>query len=90
MIRLKNIKKSPGCVSYDAFVEDCRVPLRITVFPDGSFETGERPKGYEWCDSHIAHAVFYPEELFEAEKIPAERLIMWYSSCGINGKEIIE
>lgn len=37
----------------------------------------ELPKGYEWCDNHVNHAMRTLIEISNEKEVPKERLVMW-------------
>jgi hypothetical protein len=77
MIRLKGIKRSENIVSCDGFVEDCTIPVPITVNLDnGSFTEGKMPNGYEWCSGYGSFAANYIID--HQDELQEEYLVMWY------------
>ncbi len=79
MITLKNITNKNGFISCEAYIEDCstRLPLVLDI-SKREFEDFLLPTGYEWCQSHIAHAKFKLLKMLEENNLSKECTIMWY------------
>lgn len=79
MIKLKKIVRNNTHIVCDAYVEDCKERISLAFNEKtGQFEHYDLPIGYEWCDSHIAHAARYLETLIGKEIKDDSRMIMWY------------
>lgn len=79
MIKLRNIKRIDRHIVCSAYVEDCKVPISISMNEDDSkLEAYTLPVGYEYCDSHIWHARRYLKTLIGKEFDTHNRTIMWY------------
>ena len=79
MVELKEIVKNNNMIDCDAYVEDCTDAIHLSYsVSEDKFSDYVLPKGYLWCDMHIAHAKRYIESLVGKAKIPSKKLIMWY------------
>ena len=79
MIELKNIKIKDKMIVCTAIVEDCHDPFEICVNGEsGEAEPVTLPRGYEWCKSHVAHAVAAVLDMFESGVCDQEKTIMGY------------
>lgn len=76
MVKLKNITKDNGFVHFAAYVEDCKMPVSVTVNIKTKQADFELPIGYEWCDWHIFKASKYV--LSNLGDLPENHTIMWY------------
>ncbi len=79
MIRLSKINKADNKIYCDAYLEDSPKAVSLT------YDISERellpfdfPPGYEWCKTHISHAVRHLKEMAAESVIPTEKTIMWY------------
>lgn len=80
MITLKNIERDGNTIMADAFPEDCKTAVRFVCHIDTwELEEYVLPKGYEYCDHHMAMAKWHLKRLLDSnEELPKERLVMWY------------
>ncbi len=79
MIKLKKITKTDTTITCTAYVEDCKLPLHLTLnLLTKEFNDYHLPPGYEWCQSHIAHAKFKLLKMVDENKLEDECTIMWY------------
>ena len=78
MVILKNIKRISDGITCDAFVEDAKAPVFLSLSRDGMFRSGSLPDGYEYCTTHITKAKWYLTSIMDAECIPENWTIMWY------------
>lgn len=79
MVKLKNIKKNHDLISCDFFPEDAQNPGHIEYnIANDEVINCDYPEGYEWCDSHLSHAVDYLSSVANDDKMPESKLIMWY------------
>ena len=79
MIKLSNIVKSKSEISCLAEVEDCSSPFELIYdINDDTLNRYQLPNGYEWCESHVSHALSYLRSLKNKTDIPNEKIIMWY------------
>ena len=80
MIRSQNIKKNDGIIECDILPEDSKIPGKLRF--DCSMKKIIKcilPNGYEYCESHIAHASAYLANIAENDEfIPEAKTIMWY------------
>lgn len=80
MIQLQNIKKNNGTIECDIVPEDSKIPGKLSFDCDTKKVTKYiLPNGYEYCESHIAHASAYLSHILESgEVLPETKTIMWY------------
>ena len=79
MVRLNNIKKNGNIIQCDIFPEDSNIPGYIVVnINTETVREYELPKGYEWCNNHMNHAMRTLIEISNEKELPKERLVMWY------------
>ena len=79
MIKLKEIKRSNNFITCLAFVEDAPNGIKLSFDEQKKQLNNEPlPKGYEYCEEHLAHADLYLESLVGKEITNRERTIMWY------------
>lgn len=78
MVKLEQVKREGDVISCIAFVEDCEIPVKITLNTAGEMTADELPEGYDWCDSHLAHAERALSEMLETGKVEPRSTIMWY------------
>lgn len=79
MVVLERIKRNKGKITCEAYVEDSKVPVMLSLDENvGRMASDELPKGYEYCTSHLKHAERFLKTLIGAESVPAKRTIMWY------------
>lgn len=77
MVQLKNIEKKNNSIRCLVFPEDSKEPGTVNV--DLSKESFEYalPDGYEWCESHVRHAVRALIDMAKSNSLVKEKLIMW-------------
>ena len=46
MVKIQNIKKTLACISGEAYVEDCQIPIRISIDTTGEVKTDPLPEDY--------------------------------------------
>lgn len=79
MIKLNNIVKSDFEIRCSAIVEDCQIPFELIYdIKNDILRKYELPKGYEWCRSHISHALRYFRSVKNKDNLPSQELLMWY------------
>ena len=78
MVRLENIKRTESSISCDFYPEDSVLPGKMSIDIPKLEMKCYLPDGYERCSSHVQHAAMTLRKLFEAEKLPSRKLIMWY------------
>ena len=76
MIRLENIKRDGQYVICDIYPEGSKEPGKLTVNLTDGTGSYTLPDEYEWCESHVNHAVHWIRE--NAENLPERQLVMWY------------
>ena len=78
MVKLKNIRRINGYIFCDAFVEDCQVPVQLSLNESSSeFDDYSLPSNYEWCTYHIAYAKRYLQSLIGKNIETQTRNIVW-------------
>lgn len=77
MIQLKNIEKKYNTIQCLIIPEDGKEPGTVNV--DLSKESFEYslPDGYEWCESHVHHAVRALIDMTKSNSLVKEKFIMW-------------
>jgi len=78
MVKIQNIKKTLACISGEAYVEDCQIPIRISIYTTGEVKTDPLPEDYYWCEKHLNYAVAFLKKAMKAENVPTEKLIVWW------------
>ncbi len=79
MIVMKNIARNNKQIVCEAYIEDCSEKLELTFDEQtAAFAPYVLPKGYEWCEGHIAHALRYLKTLIGKDFETHDRTIMWY------------
>ena len=78
MIILKNIKRICDGITCDAFVEDAKMPVSLSLSRGGTFCSSSLPDEYGYCTTHITKAKWYLTSIMDAECIPENWTIMWY------------
>ena len=80
LVRLKNIERHENRVTCDAYLESCKVPVKLVYdIKKREFEEFEYPKGFEYCTQHIFMAKWFIEDTLKAKsEFPASETIMWY------------
>lgn len=75
MLRLERIERNNNEISCDALLEDCKERLHLVLnLQERAFRPFSMPKGYEWCNTHIAAARRF---LLNTEPLPDKKLIYW-------------
>lgn len=78
MIQLKNIEKNNNTIQCLIIPEDSKETGTLNVdLSNDSFEYS-LPNGYEWCESHVHHAVRALIDMAKSNSLVKEKLIMWY------------
>lgn len=80
MILLKNFRIRSGNIEADIYPEGSSVAGLLVVNSKGEIVEHLLPKGYEYCENHIAHAKRFIGNNYEKiinGKI-TEKIIMWY------------
>ena len=76
MIRLENIRLDGDCISCEAFVEDCKTPIQLSVNKDDTSEFSTNlPSGHEWCLAYVKVAERYLKKLFRVKALPVRKII---------------
>ncbi len=77
MIKLKNIRVENDRIVCFGYVEDCKVPIRISVDMNENADSVEMPLGYEWCKSYVKAAERYLVKSYKLGKLKKEMTMMW-------------
>ena len=79
MVELKNIKKTNALIECDIVPEDSEEAGHMVVdYKNDEIISYKLPVGYEWCRNHVSHALDGLLEISKKQKMPKEKLIMWY------------
>lgn len=79
MVKLKDLKKDDNIAECDIFPEDSIENGHITVdIKSGELKEALLPKGYEWCENHIRHAVNNLIRLAKEGNLPSEYTVIWH------------
>ncbi len=80
MILLKNFRLRNGNVEADIYPEESSAAGLLVVNPKGGIIEHFLPRGYEYCENHVAHARWFISKNYD--KIVngeiTEKIIMWY------------
>ena len=78
MIRLENIRIDGDSIVCDAFLEDCKTPIQLSVKKEETNNSSPMlPSGYEWCRSYVKTAERYLKTLFNEKTMPIQKTIYW-------------
>lgn len=75
MIRLENIREKDDIVKCDFYPENSKNAGTLKFSRKNNSVEACYPKGYEYCTSHVNHALRFLKSNFD---LPTQHTIMWY------------